>query len=154
MSDTTESESTSTAPPPRNPLVERAPIIVGAIGAVVAIVSILGLSFQLFTIAQTALAWIQLAIGSIALLAIRRGGPNVRTIIVAVVAVGAFAFWTVGPPQIGSLPLYAYIVTAVVDLALGLATPRLDPSRGRGVLIACGGAIIFTWIGATGALSG
>ncbi len=153
MSDTTNTESTAKEPPPRNPLVERSSIVLGVVGAIVAIVAMLGLSFQLFTIAQTALAWIQLAIGSVALLAIARGGQNVRAIIVAVVAVGAFAFWTVGPPQLGPLPMYAYIVTALVDLALGLATPRLDPSRGRGVLIACGGAIIFTWIGATAALS-
>ena len=130
--------------PARNPLVERSPIILGAVGAVVAVVCLFGLSWQLLVVGQSALAWIQLGIAGMALAAVGRGAPNVRAIIVAVVAVGGFAFWIIAPEQIGALPVWAYLVTAAADLALGLAAPRVDPSRSRSVLIAAAGVVVFT----------
>ncbi|OJX65762.1 MAG: hypothetical protein BGO95_04835 [Micrococcales bacterium 73-13] len=138
----------------RNPFVERAAIILGAAGAVVALITLVGLSWQLLAIAQSALAWIHLGIAALALTGMGRGRPNVRAIVVAVIAAAVYVFWIIAPEAIGALPIYAYLLTAALAVALGLATPRLDTARARSVLIACGGVVVFTAVTAVSRLGG
>ena len=146
--DQTAAEETE-APAPRKWYIERSPIIVGAVAALIAIICLLGLTWDVLVVAQVALAWFHLALASIAVISISRGGPNVRSLVVAFIALGGFAFWTLAPELIGALPIYAYVLTAVLDIALGLSTPKIDSSRSRGVYIATAGAVVFTAVTAS-----
>ena len=140
-----QSERTEQAPAP-NFLIERSPIIVGAVGAVVALVSLLGLPWQFFVIANAALGWLGMALAVLAMSSIARGRNNARAIVSLAAGIGVFAFWTIAPETIGALPAFAYIVTAVVYVGLGLLIGRMDPARQRSVYIACAGAVVFTFV--------
>jgi len=129
---------------PRNLLVERSPIIVGIVGAIIALVSLVGLPWQLWVTANGALAWLSMAFVVLAIGQLERGRRNRWSIVAIVVGLAAFAFWIIAPETIAPLPMYAYIVTALVHLGLGLLLGRMDPARGRTVYIALGGAVVFT----------
>jgi len=139
----TASEDDEQRPAP-NPLVERSPIIVGVVGAVIALVSLVGLPFQLYVIANSALGWLSMALAVLGLSTIARGRRNAGSIAALVLGLAAFAFWIIAPETIGELPMYAYILTAVVHLGLGFLIGRVDMSRQRSVYIACAGAVVFT----------
>ncbi len=140
--------------PPRNVLVERSPIIIGAVGAVIALGTLIGWPWEVALVARLAIAWLSLALAVLAISAIARGRQNARAIIAIVVGVAAFAFWLVAPELLGALPVYAYVLTAVVHIGLGLLIGRLDADRGRGVYIATAGAVVFTVLGAITKLGG
>lgn len=136
------SESEKTVPP--NRLIERSPIIVGAVGAAIALITLIGLPLQFYVIAQSALAWLSMALAVLGLSTIARGRQNAGSIVALVIGLGAFAFWTIAPESLGDLPIYAYIVTALVHVGLGLLIGRVDMARQRSVYIACAGAVVFT----------
>lgn len=129
---------------PRQVLIERSPIIVGVVGAAIALISLIGLPWQFYIIANAALAWLSMALAVLAMTSIARGRRNTRSIVSLIVGLGGFAFWTIAPETLAPLPAYAYILTAVVYVGLGLLIGRMDPSRGRSVYIACAGAVVFT----------
>ena len=133
------------APPP-NPLVERSPIIVGVVGAVIALVSLAGLPWQFFIVANAALAWFSMALAVLGLSTLARGRNNAGSIVALVVGLGGFVFWLAAPEMIGELPMIAYILTAVVHVGLGILIGRVDQARQRSVYIACAGAVVFTFV--------
>ncbi len=145
----TQSEEETTPEPPRNPFVERAPIITGAVVAVVGIVAVFGLPWQFLLTAQLALAWGSLCLAVLALIAIERGRSNARAIVSIVLGAAGFAFWLAAPQLLGALPVYAYLVTAAVAIALGLLIGRIDTRRQRAVFTACAGAVVFIIVGVT-----
>jgi len=140
--------------PDRAPWVERAPLLVGVVGAVVAVVAIFAWSAEVLLVAQLALAWLSLGLAALGLIAVRRDGQNARAIAVLAVGIAGFGFWLAAPPAFGPLPVYAYLLTAAVLLALGLVAPKPDASRRRPVWIACAGAVVFTVAGAFSRLGG
>lgn len=131
-------------PPARNVLVERAPIILGGVGAVVALVTLIGLPWQFFIIANAALGWLSMGLAVIALSMLARGRRNGRSIASLIIGLAMFAFWIVAPETIGELPAFAYILTAIAFVGLGLLAGRVDPVRQRSVYIASAGAVVFT----------
>jgi len=144
MTDPAGTRDESEQAPARNALVERSPIIVGAVGAAIALLSLVGLPWQFFVIANSALAWLSMALAILAFSTIARGRNNTLSIVAIVIGLGGFAFWVVAPETIGELPQLAYIATALVHLGLGLLIGRVDTARQRSVYIACAGAVVFT----------
>lgn len=137
---------------PRNVLVERSPLIVGAVGAVVALVSLVGLPWEMYVIANSALAWLSLGISVLALSSFARGRQNAGSIVGLVLGVIGFVFWTAAPETLAPLPAYAYILTAVVMVAAGWFVGRMNPAHKRPVYIACAGAVVFTIVTASSRL--
>jgi len=150
MSESAQEQSEQAVPP--NRFVERSPIILGAVGAVIALVPLIGLAPPLLIGAHAALSWFSLGLGLLGLLALARGRRNAWTIVAIVLAVGGFVFWAAAPETIGELPVYAYLLTAVGMIGTGLLVGRVDPARQRGVYIACAGAVVFTIVTAASRL--
>lgn len=128
----------------KNVLIERSPIIVGVVGAVMALITLASPPVEFFIVAHAALAWLSMALAVLAMVSIARGQQNLRYIVSLVVGLGGFVFWSMAPETIGVLPQYAYILTAVVYLGVGILIGRMDLVRQRSVYIACAGAVVFT----------
>lgn len=131
----------------------RPSIIVGAVGAIVALAAFIGWPAQGFVIIHLSLAWLSLLLAALAMITVMAPATRVRAIIAIIIGAAGFVFWLGAPAWFGALPVVAYIATAAIHVGVGFLTPAQEAKSVRSIFIACVGAVTFIIVNAASALS-